>query len=186
MKQLNLDKIKATLERVPDEFDGMVAQVGFPSGINYEEGTPVAYVATIQEFGAPEVGIPPRPFMRPTVKAHKNQWTKIIASRIPQVVIGKLTAFDVLDLVGIKAVADIQSSIAAVDSPTLSPVTVLLRKWKKEGRKISRRTVGEAARAIDNGVDPGSDNKPLNASGLMIASVQNAVNKAGSDFTNKE
>lgn len=185
MTQLNLDKIKATLERVPDEFEGMVAQVGFPSGINYEEGTPVAYVATIQEFGAPEVSIPPRPFMRPTVKAKKSEWTKIIAKKIPQVVIGKLSAFDVLDLVGIKAASDIQSTIAAIDSPALSPITVLLRKWKKEGRKISGRTVGEAARAIDNGVDPGSDNKPLNATGLMIASVQNAVNKTGSDFTTK-
>ena len=68
MKQFNLDKIKATLDRVPEEFDGMVAQVGFPSGINYEDGTNVAYVATIQEFGAPEANIPPRPFMRPTVK----------------------------------------------------------------------------------------------------------------------
>ena len=48
MKQFNLDKIKATLDRVPEEFDGMVAQVGFPSGINYEDGTNVAYVATIQ------------------------------------------------------------------------------------------------------------------------------------------
>lgn len=183
MKKLNLEKIKATLERVPDEFDGMVAQVGFPSGINYEEGTPVAYVATIQEFGAPEVRIPPRPFMRPTVKAKQDDWTKIIASRIPKVALGKMTAFDVLDLVGITAAADIQTTIASVDSPALSPVTVLLRKWKKEGQKITGRTVGEASRAIKAGVDPGSDNKPLNASGLMMASVRNAVNKTGSDFT---
>lgn len=183
MKQLNLDKIKATLERVPEEFDGMVAQIGFPSGINYEDGTPVAYVATIQEFGAPEVRIPPRPFMRPTVKAKKKEWSKIIAQGVPRVVLGKMSAFDVLDLVGIKASADIQTTIAGVYSPPLSPITVLLRKWKKEGRKITGRTVGEASRAIGNGVDPGSDNKPLNASGLMVASVRNAVAKTGSDFT---
>ena len=72
MKQLNLDKIKATLERIPEEFEGMVAQVGFPSGINYEDGTSVAYVAAIQEFGAPAVNNPPRPFMQPTVKAKKD------------------------------------------------------------------------------------------------------------------
>jgi len=157
MKKLNLEKIKATFERVPEEFDGMVAQVGFPSGINYEEGTPVAYVATIQEFGAPEVNIPPRPFMRPTVKANKHEWTKIIASRIPKVVMGKMTAFDVLDLVGISAAADIQVTISKVDSPPNSPATI-----KRKG-----------------------SSKPLVDTGLMVASVQNAVNKAGSDFTAK-
>ena len=75
MKQLNLDKIKIALERVPEEFEGMVAQIGFPSGINYEDGTSVAYVAAIQEFGAPAVGIPARPFIQPTVKEKKDTWT---------------------------------------------------------------------------------------------------------------
>ena len=157
MAQLNLEKIKATLERVPDEFDGMVAQVGFPSGINYEDGTSVAYVATIQEFGAPEVRIPPRPFMRPTVAAHKREWSKLIAKGIPQVVIGKMTAFDVLDLVGIKAAADIQTTIASIYSPPNSPATI-----KRKGSA-----------------------KPLVDTGLMVASVQNAVNKTDSEFTAK-
>jgi len=155
MKKLNLDKIKATLDRVPKEFDGMVAQVGFPSGINYEEGTPVAYVATIQEFGAPEVKIPPRPFMRPTVKTKKKEWSKIIAQGVPKVVLGDMTAFDVLDLVGISASADIQTTIANVYSPPLSPVTI-----KRKGSA-----------------------KPLIDTGLMVASVRNAVAKTGSDFT---
>ena len=157
MAQLNLEKIKATLERVPDEFDGMVAQVGFPSGINYEDGTSVAYVATIQEFWAPEVRIPPRPFMRPTVAAHKREWSKLIAKGIPQVVIGKMTAFDVLDLVGIKAAADIQTTIASIYSPPNSPATI-----KRKGSA-----------------------KPLVDTGLMVASVQNAVNKTDSEFTAK-
>ena len=74
MKSLNLDKIKATLDRVPEEFNGLVAQVGLPSGINYEDGTPVAQVAAIQEFGAPAQKIPARPFIRPTVKEQKEQW----------------------------------------------------------------------------------------------------------------
>ena len=73
MKSLNLEKIKATFDRVPDEFENMVAQIGFPSGNNYEDGTPVAYVAAIQEFGAPAVNIPARPFMQPTVRQKKRR-----------------------------------------------------------------------------------------------------------------
>lgn len=155
MKQLNLAKIQATLDRVPEEFEGLVAQVGFPSGKNYPDGTSVAYVAAIHEFGAPAVNIPPRPFMQPTIKAQKDEWTKIIANAIPKVVAGKLSATDVLDLVGIKASADIQETISKVSSPPLKPETI--------------RRKGFA--------------KPLIDTGLMVASVRNAVNKAGSDFT---
>lgn len=157
MKQLNLEKIKATLERVPEEFNGLVAQIGFPSGKNYPDGTGVAYVAAIQEFGAPAVNIPPRPFMQPTVAAKKDDWANTIAKTIPRVVEGKMTAYDVLDLVGIQASADIQETISKVSSPPLKPAT------------IQRK--GSA--------------KPLIDTGLMVASVRNAVNKEGSEFTDK-
>jgi len=157
MKQLNLDKIKIALERVPEEFEGMVAQIGFPSGANYEDGTSVAYVAAIQEFGAPAVGIPARPFMQPTVKEKKDTWVKTIEKSLPKVVLGKMSAFDVLDLVGIQAAADIQTKISSIYSPPNAPATI--------------RAKGST--------------KPLIDTGLMLASVQNAVNKTGSEFTGK-
>lgn len=161
----------------------MVAQIGFPSGIAYPDGGPnVAYVAAIQEFGAPASSIPPRPFMQPTVKEKKEEWVKTLANSIPKVVMGEMSAFDSLDLVGNQAQADIQTKISDIDSPALSPITVLLRKWRKSGKTITGKTVGEAAAAIAAGVDPGSDNKPLNDTGYMLASVNHAVNKAGSEF----
>lgn len=155
MKSLNLEKIKATLNRAPKEFENLVAQVGFPKGKNYEDGTSVAYVAAIQEFGAPAVNIPPRPFIRPTVKSQKENWIKTIKGGIPEVVLGKKTAFDVLDLVGIQASADIQTTISSIYSPPNSPATI-----KRKGSA-----------------------KPLIDTGLMLASVTNGVNKKGSEFT---
>lgn len=155
MKSLNLDKIKARLESAPQEFEGMVAQVGFPSGINYEDGTSVAQVAAIHEFGAPAANIPPRPFIQPTVLAKKDEWVNVISKSIPKVVMGKATAFDVLDLVGRVASADIKETITKIESPPLSPITI-----KRKGSK-----------------------KPLIDTGLMLATVQSAVNKAGSDFS---
>lgn len=154
MKSLNLEKIKATFDRVPDEFENMVAQIGFPSGINYEDGTSVAYVAAIQEFGAPAVKIPARPFMQPTVRQKKDEWVKIVSKYLPQVVLGKKTAFDVLDLVGRVAAADIKTTISSIYSPPNAPATI-----KRKG-----------------------SSKPLIDTGLMLASVQNAVNKADSEF----
>ena len=76
-----------------------------------------------------------------------------------------------------------QQAIAEVYAPPLSPITVLLRKWKKDGRTITGKTVGEAAAAIKAGEDPGGDDKPLNATGLLIASMHNAVNATGAEFS---
>lgn len=183
VKTLNLDKIRARLERVPKEFNQQVAQIGIPQGPQYEDGTSVAYVAAIQEFGAPAVSIPARSFFRPTIAEKKAEWVGVMKQMVPKVGDGSASAFDVLDTVGRVAVADIQTTIAGVNAPALSPITVLLRKWKKDGRTITGKTVGEAAAAIAAGVDPGDDDKPLNATGLLIASIHNAVNRPGAEFS---
>ncbi len=186
MSKANFDKVLARiqykLEAIPKEFDGMVAQVGIPQGPTYENGQTVATVAAIQEFGAPGAGIPARPFIIPTAKKERSKWSKIIAGGVKKVIRGKATVFDVLDAVGMQAEADIQAMVASIYSPALSPVTVLLRKWRKNGRTITGKTVGQAAKAIKNGEDPGSDNKPLNDTGYMIASINHAVNKTGAEF----
>jgi hypothetical protein len=176
---LNLDKIKAYLDKIPAGYQGMVAQIGVPSGARYADGTSVAYVAAIQEFGAPAVSIPARPFLKPTIANEKSSWVESIIEGVKS---GQ-NAFDVLDAVGRLAVADIQTTIASIDSPALSPITVLLRKWRNEGRTITGATVGEAARAIADGVDPGSDNKPLNDTGYLYDSIHNSVAKEGSEFS---
>jgi hypothetical protein len=157
LKQLNLEKIRATLERVPDEFEGLVAQIGFPQGQHYPDGTNVAFVASIHEFGAPGANIPARPFMRPTVNAKKDTWINTVKKGIPKVVTGQATAFDVLDLVGIQGAADVQETISKVTSPPLRPMTI--------ARKGSA--------------------KPLIDTGQMFASVRNSVAPAGAAFTDK-
>ncbi len=183
MSGLDFSKINARLERIPKEFDNKIAQAGFPSGLQYEDGTSVAYVAAIQNYGAPASGIPPRPFMEPTIADDKEGWVKLLGQGAAKVGDGSLTAVDVLEAVGLMMVGDIQEEIAGIQSPALSPITVLLRKWKKEGRTITGSTVGEAAAAIAAGVDPGSDDKPLNATGLLISSVRNAVTATDGEFT---
>lgn len=172
---MNLDKIRAHLNRAAEEFNGLVAQIGIPEGKAYPDGEPVAQVAAIHEFGAPAMKIPPRPFFAPTIEAKKEYWIKVIKQQAPKVLDGNLTAFDVLSGVGAVAALDIQSTIASIYSPALSPVTVMLRKWKKEGK--GQRSVAEAVSALKHGEDPGTDNKPLNDTGLLIASIQSSVVK---------
>lgn len=45
--------------------DGLEGKTGWFETARYPDGTAVAYVATIHEFGTPR--IPARPFMRPAV-----------------------------------------------------------------------------------------------------------------------
>jgi hypothetical protein len=181
-----LARIQYKLEAIPKEFDDMVAQVGIPQGPTYENRQTVATVATIaaiQEFGAPGAGIPARPFIIPTAKKERAKWGKIIATGIKKLIKGNATVFDVLDAVGMQAEGDMKATVDSISSPALSPITVLLRKWRKdEGRTITGKTVGQAARAIKDGVDPGTYNEPLNDTHYMIDSIKHAVNKAGSEF----
>ncbi|MDL2105264.1 hypothetical protein QQJ69_19235, partial [Proteus mirabilis] len=56
----------AQLKAVYYELARKRLSVGFFEHSKYPDGTPIAYVASIQELGYPAGGIPPRPFLRPT------------------------------------------------------------------------------------------------------------------------
>lgn len=154
MKQLNLDKVKLTLERIPEEFENLVAQVGFPSGFSYENGMSVAEVAAINEFGAPAAKVPARPFMTPTVKNYQEDWVKMVSKDVPKVALGKLTAFDVLDKLGRVAAMNMKEQITNTNYPPNAPSTIARKGF----------------------------NAPLRDTFYMRDTVQNAVNRTGSDF----
>ena len=61
-------KLKAYLTRLSKKVErSAVLRVGFLEGATYPNGTPVAMIAAIQEFGAPKAGIPPRSYFRPLI-----------------------------------------------------------------------------------------------------------------------
>ena len=150
-------------------------QTGFPKGGTYPDGTSVPMVAAIQEFGAPKVGIPPRPFMRTTFAAENQKWAGNLAALITE---RGYDARSALTAVGEVMQADIKEGIASVSSPPLSPVTVMLRGMKSHDQslEVTRKTVGEAAARVDAGLtNYGASDKPLHDSGFMIDSVKSVV-----------
>ena len=184
MTKFDLSKLKARIEGIANGLDGMETKIGFPSNIQYEDGTSVAYVATIQNYGAPAAKIPPRPFMEPSAAKHGDKWVKVLTQGISKVATGQSMPFDALDLTGRVAAEDVKQTIEEVTSPPLSPITLLLRDWRREGRTITGKTVGEAAAAIKAGVIPKAKNEPLTDTGFMIAAVQHNVSKSSDeDFT---
>jgi len=160
MATVKRDNPKAfdTLNARLKELEGKQAKVGWFATSKYEDGTPVAYIAAIQEFGSPKNNIPPRPFMRPTVIHQKNEWIQLLTSGARSILAGKSSITTVMNAIGLKASADIAKSITQVFSPPLKPATIAARKRKRADKK----TLGLLT-------------KPLVDTGLMLNTVTYVV-----------
>lgn len=145
---VNLNVILANLSKKS-------VKVGWFDSSKYQDGTPTAYVAAIQEFGVPEKNIPARPFMRPTIKAQKENWGNLAQSGARSVLKGNSDITDVMTKLGGKVSADIQETITTITSPALAPKTIAARLRKRADSK----TVGNLT-------------KPLVDSGYMLDQVK--------------
>lgn len=145
----------AQLKAVYGELAKKQLKVGFFGHSKYPDGTPVAYVAAIQELGYPAGGIPPRPFIRPAMTEHKPEYSNLIVRAVKAAVKGNITITDGLTQVGAKAAGDVKMMIKSVTTPPLKDATVAAR--------ARRHSKGKAT------------GKPLVDSGLMLQSVTFAV-----------
>jgi phage gpG-like protein len=169
----NLDKINARLEPLKKK----VIQAGILGG-QYEDGTNIAYVGAIQEYGAPAAGIPARPFMRTTSESKRKEWTKLMGEGIAAVAAGQITADQLMEQLGSLMAADIQKTISEIQEPALSPITVMLRGMRNHDPdlKVTGKTVGEAAQRVKNGDDNyGASTKPLVDIGILLKSISYKV-----------
>lgn len=160
MSGFNLAKIEARLKQIPQEFEGKIVQVGFPTNAQYEDGTPIASIAIIHEFGAPEAHIPPRPFFGPSIAEHKADWIAAVKKVVKIAAQNDLSAEDALDGVGVLMSAQIQETIANIYDPALAESTLAARERRGNG-----------------------STKPLIDTGAMYDAVTYAVNDEGAEFT---
>ncbi len=160
------------------ELESKVSKAGWFESNKYEDGTPVAYVASIQEFGCPERSIPPRPFMRPTVAEKKSEWASIAELGSKAILKGDVTAEVVMGQLADSAVGDVKKMISSIQTPALSPITIELRAMKKQGEKITGATVGIAAAKVasEGYTKPqGISTKPLIDDGIMFDTMMSKV-----------
>ena len=170
-----IDRIK----RIIDEADRTTARVGFFPSAKYPDGTPIAYIASIQELGSPQRSIPARPFMRPTADAQGKNWRQLMRDGMQAVIAGDVSVHDVMEGIGMQAAGDIRKTIAEISSPPLSPITIMLRSMKKgePDMEITGKTVGAAAAKVKAGEQPADDVsvKPLVDTGALQAHVTHVV-----------
>lgn len=110
-------------------------RIGFPENATYPDGTKVAYVATIQEFGAGP--IPPRPFLRPTIAEQREAWKKTLQRGYKAVVNDSISLEDMLAQFGMLAAGQVKMTISQLSSPPLSPSTIRSRQSKKKTQGVS-------------------------------------------------
>ncbi|MCP4278023.1 MAG: hypothetical protein GY886_08485 [Gammaproteobacteria bacterium] len=152
----------AGMAKALEEIDKLKLIVGWFSAQRYDDKahTQVAAVAAQNEYGNAVKGIPPRPFIRPTMAEQKQQWALIFADLSKKIMQDKITAEQALETLGLIAAGDIRKTIANLWTPALAQSTIDARKRKRA-----------------DGNTTGSLNKPLVDQGIMINSLTHVVSK---------
>lgn len=150
-------------------------RVGFLEGATYPNGTPVAMVAAIQNFGAPKVGIPPRPFFSNMIQDKSAAWPEQLGNLL------KRNDYEVaqsLNQFGAGVEGQLKEEIIDTVSPPLSPVTVMLRGMRANNPSliVTGKTVAEARSRVKAGLtNYGASTKPLIDTSHMINSTGHEV-----------
>ncbi|MDD9339600.1 MAG: hypothetical protein PV362_08090 [Providencia heimbachae] len=146
----------AQLKAVYDELAKKQIKVGFFEHSQYTDGTPIAYIAAIQELGYPAGGIPPRPFLRPTMSDKKSEYSQLIFRAAKAAVKGNNTVTDGLTQIGKKMAGDVELAIEAVREPKLKDATVAARRRKRSKGKATDKPLifnGDLRDAVEFSVE---------------------------------
>lgn len=161
------------LERILESIARKIARpatlrVGFLEGAVYPgTTTSVAMVAAINNFGAPEKGIPARPFFTKMVEEKSGAWGNALVGRL------KAAEWDVtaaLNAMGQGIANQLEQSIDEMNDPPNSMVTNLLKQRFpfRDGMEFS--DVVKAWGDVANG-ETAKAGKPLIWSGYMRNSI---------------
>jgi hypothetical protein len=173
MRRLSVaQNVNNTLTEIARKMGGGKVRIGFLEGATYPDGTPVAFVAAMNEFGHEgRFPAPPRPAFRNMIKKESPGWPAKMAD------LAKATNFDgklVLKIMGEDIAGALRQSIIETNDPPLSQTTLILRKrfWSNPGDITMSDVISaqQAAARGDNGAS-GTQAKPLVWSGHELASV---------------
>lgn len=143
------------------------ARAGFLESATYRDGTPVAMVAALNNYGAPEAGIPARPFFSDMIRAKSPDWSDQFAEIV------KACDGDTdkaLAIMGEGIAGQLREAIEAFNSVPNSPVTNLLKQRFPTGEGVTFADVQQARRDVAAGATAPAG-KPLVWSGHLSNSV---------------
>lgn len=145
------------LEQLIKELETKVVKVGYFEHSTYPDGTPIAYVAAIQEMGYVKGGIPARPTLHPAMEAGTSNYKNGVARAFRNAMTGADLVAG-LSAIGEVAAGDVKQAISSLTSPSLKQSTVDARRRRHHAGKAS--------------------DKPLVDSGQMLQAVTYSVEDA--------
>lgn len=124
------DKLKGILEGIAAAAtNAKEVRVGFLEGSTYPDGTPVAMVAAINNWGAPSRGQPPRPFFSQMVADKSPEWGPATGALL---IANNYDAAKTLAQVGEAVAGQLRQSIVDFSSVPLAPSTIARKGFDKQ------------------------------------------------------
>jgi len=121
------DKLDAALKKMSAAVKkAAVLTVGFMGNATEPDGTPVAFVAAMNEFG--HGNVPPRPFFRRTIKKRGNAWGHNLGVALVR---SGYDAKKALTMMGVGIRDDVQDGIRELVSPPLKESTIKRKGFDK-------------------------------------------------------
>lgn len=124
--------------------DKKVGKVGWFASSTYPNGTPVAYVASIQEFGVPEKNIPSRSFFRSTIAEKEKDWKSKARTLAKFLIKNEINADIFLETLTLVVAGDTRKKITQITSPALKQSTINARLRQR----ADKTTVGSLTKPL--------------------------------------
>lgn len=151
--------------------DAREVRVGFLENATYPDGQPVAMVAALNNYGAPEAGIPARPFFTNMVADKSSGWGEKFAKVLRA---ADYDAAKSLDLMGVGIAGQLREAIVTTNDPPNSAVTNLLKQRFPMREGMTFADVQQARQDVAGG-ETAPAGKPLTWTGHMLMSVDSEV-----------
>lgn len=140
------------LEKILEKYQGPSnVLVGVPKGAGeYEDGTLIAVIAAVNEFGSADGRIPERAALRLGVEDALPQIKLLVKKMLPEVNAEQMEMEELLNLIGELAVGSIQEKISSGVGPANAPSTI-----KRKGSStplIDQGTYRQSIRHVIPGV----------------------------------
>lgn len=123
------------------QLEQTIVTVGVHGDEQGDDGTSMALIASVHEFGSARANVPARSFIRSTFDDKRSTYEGMLR-RVAAVVMAGAPLRQGLALVGARVQADIQNRIRAGISPALAPSTIDRRLRRNGGRPQNDRFSG--------------------------------------------
>lgn len=125
--------------------------IGVPKAAGqYEDGTPLAVIGAVQEFGSADGRIPERSFLRVPLRSNRDKFAKTFRNQIPQVISGEITMLQLMEQLGASAESVPQEAISAGIAPPNAPSTI-----RRKGSSTPLVDKGRLRQAVTHVVEDG-------------------------------